>query len=141
MPTSHAEIPGPVPHLGRLKNPHQCQGPGPLESPSSVPDRNGFEAGLQEEGSHDRHLQHRLGSSVHGQTSDRLLVNPGAALAYQLPGNDGSSSGTQSLPARPEGVPCLGLFGQHDSGSLRKPPSQPLYRLVRRPVHNTTFVR
>lgn len=39
-----------------------------------------------------------------------------------LPGNHGSSSSTQSLPARPEGVPCLGLFGQHDSGSLRKPP-------------------
>ncbi len=136
VPASHAEIPGPVPHLGCLKNPQLCQGPGPLESPSSVPDRNGFEAGLQEEGSHDRHFKHRLWSSVHGQTSVRLLVNPGAALAYQLPRNHGSSSSTQSLPARPEGVPCLGLFG-HDSGSLRKPP---LYRLVRQPVHNTTFV-
>ncbi len=122
LPASHAEIPGPVPHLGCLKNPQLCQGPGPLESPSSVPDRNRFEAGLQEEGSHDRHFKHRLWSSVHGQTSVRLLVNPGAALVYQLPGNHGSSSSTQSLPARPEGVPCLGLFRQHDSGSLHKPP-------------------
>ncbi len=78
--------------------------PWPLESLSSVPDRNRFEAGLQEKGSHGRHLQHGLGSSVHGQTSDWLLVNPGAAQAYQLSGNDGSSSGTQGLPARPEGT-------------------------------------
>lgn len=72
MPVSPAEITGPVPHLGRLKNPQLCQGP--LESLSSVPDRNRFEAGLQEEGSHGRHLQHRLGSSVHGQTSDRRIL-------------------------------------------------------------------
>ncbi len=32
VPASPAEIPGPVPHLGRLKNPQLCQGPGPLKA-------------------------------------------------------------------------------------------------------------
>ncbi len=101
LPASPAEIPGPVPHLGCLKNPQLCQGPGPWKASHLY--RTGIDLRL-EKGSHGRHLQHRLGSSVHGQTSDWLLVNPGAARAYQLPGNDGSSSGTQGLPARPEGT-------------------------------------
>ncbi len=32
VPASPAEIPGPVPYLGRLKNPQLCQGPGPLKA-------------------------------------------------------------------------------------------------------------
>lgn len=99
--------------------PWLCQGPGPLAGPSSIPDRCRLGDRLQEEGCHDGCFQHRLGSSVERQADIRLLVRPGEALAHPLPGNAGVFSGSQNLPARPEGAPCL---GQHVSSGLPKSP-------------------
>ncbi len=55
-------------------------------------------------------------------TADRRQVESRAVLAYQPPREDGSFSGTQNLPARSERPPHPGRFGQHDNGSLHKPP-------------------
>ncbi len=48
--------------------------------------------GLQKEGCFDRCVQHRLGSSVRGQTNSRPLVKRGKSVTHRLPGNAGSVS-------------------------------------------------
>ncbi len=55
---------------------------GPLERPSVV--RAGCDSGngLQKEGCFDRCVQHRLGSSVRGQTNSRPLVKRGKSVPY-----------------------------------------------------------
>lgn len=74
----------------------------------------------------------RSGVGLHKESMSRrirFLVGPGAVLANQLPGNDGSFS--QGHPARYEGASRPGPLGQHDGGSLHKPPRGTLYKLER----------
>ncbi len=77
----------------------------------------GVQTDLQEEGSHHRRLQLRLGHSVGGQSGILLLVSPVAMLAYQLLRVFGCFPGSDSH----KGAPCPGLVRQHDGGSLHQP--------------------
>ncbi len=97
--------------------PGLCKSLGPLEEPSL--DGEGSEQ-LQQEGCHERCLQHRLGGAVRRQTGFWPLVKSRKRLPHQLLGDASSMSSLTVLPARPNKVPCADLLGKHVRGVLYK---------------------
>ncbi len=100
--------------------PGLCDSPGPLEEPTMDGEGRGHGNGLQQEGCHDRHLQHRLGGAVRRQTDLWPLVESGEELPHQLLGNASSMSSLPVFPARPNRTPCADSLGQHVRGVLNK---------------------
>ncbi len=80
--------------------------------------------GLQMEGCLSRCFQHRLGSSVQGQSDLRLLADSRRLATHQLPRNDCSMLSASNLPAGPDRTPCASPLRLHDSGGLYKLPRQ-----------------
>ncbi len=104
--------------------PGLCYSSGPLERPTVVQAGRDYGHDSQKEGCLDRCIQHRLGSSVRGQTSLWLLVGRRRSATHQLPRDDGSMSRPSDLLTGPDGTPRASLLRQHDSGISYKSPRQ-----------------
>ncbi|KAL0153933.1 hypothetical protein M9458_050764, partial [Cirrhinus mrigala] len=98
--------------------PGLCRSPDPLEDLALAGERYAPGYGLQEEGGHDRGLQHGLGSSVRWQTSFQPLEKSTGRDSHQLPRDAGSVSSPSVLLARSERTPRVAPSG---GPSLEKP--------------------
>ncbi len=98
--------------------PSLCNSLSPLEEPSLDGEGRGHGNDLQQEGCHNRCLQHRLGGAVRRQTGFRPLVESGKRLPHQLLGDVSSMSSLPVFPAGPNRAPCADPLGQLVRGVL-----------------------
>ncbi len=67
-------------------------------------------------------VPHRLGSGHGWPPCPRSVEWSPSHVAYQLPGDAGSVSGSETIYPRPKRSPCVDAHRQHSCGLLHQPP-------------------